>query len=99
MCAVGEPAVGREFDDVGEGGRDAVFGFPQCEAAQPGVSIATPPFGSTTSSRAVVVCRPFPSSRTSPVDNAKVPAPKAFVSVDLPAPEGPIIATVRPSLA
>ena len=54
----------------------------------PGVSMISPPPGSSISSRRVVVCRPLPSARTSPVASASLPDSR-FTSVDLPVPLGP----------
>ncbi len=61
----------------------------------PGVSSTTPPSGSGTSSRCEVVCRPRPSSRTSFVASTSSPT-SALTSVDLPTPEDPRSAAVRP---
>src|SRR3954471_6346533 len=62
----------------------------------PGVSTSRPPPGSTCSSRAVVACRPRPSpSRTSRVPATVRPA-SALARLDLPTPEGPTMAAVRP---
>jgi hypothetical protein len=60
------------------------------------VSISSAPLPNTNSSRDVVVCRPFPSdARTSEVAMRSVPS-SWFASVDLPTPEEPMSATVRP---
>ena len=61
----------------------------------PGVSTSRPPPGSTCSSRAVVVCRPRPSSRISRVAASVSPA-RALARLDFPTPDGPTIAAVRP---
>ena len=58
----------------------------------------TPPPGSSMSSRWVVVCRPLPSDRMSPVAARSSPA-SAFTMVDLPTPDSPSRATVLPSEA
>ena len=57
------------------------------------MSIAPPASG--TSSRCVVVCRPRPSARRSPVSMTSWPA-SALTSVDLPAPDGPTATSVAP---
>ena len=55
-------------------------------ARRPGVSTSTPPSGSSTSSRAVVVCRPrWSLARTSPVACTSAPT-SPFTSVDFPTP-------------
>ena len=64
--------------------------------AGPGVSMSIAPPGRRTSSRAVVVWRPFPSPRTSPVASSIVPRPRRLARVDLPAPDGPRSTTVTP---
>src|SRR3954466_11357194 len=65
----------------------------------PGVSTSRPAPGSRYSSRAVVVCRPRPSpSRTSRVGATVRPA-RALARLDLPTPEGPPMAAVRPGSA
>ena len=68
-------------------------------ARRPGVSTSTPPPGSRTSSRAVVVWRPrWSPSRTGPVSCTSAPTSR-LTSVDLPTPDAPINASVRLSLA
>ena len=63
----------------------------------PGVSISAPPPGSGMSSRCVVVCRPrLSDSRTSAVRRRSSPS-RQFTSDDLPTPDDPSSATVRPS--
>ena len=57
------------------------------------MSIAPPASG--TSSRCVVVCRPRPSTRRSPVAMTSRPA-SALTRVDLPAPDGPTATSVAP---
>src|SRR5438093_1939604 len=62
----------------------------------PGVSRTRPPSGRRWSCRRVVVCRPCPSSsRISRVAATSAPASR-FSSVDLPTPDEPTKATVRP---
>ena len=62
----------------------------------PGVSTSNPPPGRRTSSRLTVVWRPLASpERTSPVSRTSSPT-RALTSVDLPAPDSPSRATVRP---
>ena len=61
----------------------------------PGVSMSIAPPASGTSSRCVVVCRPRPSARRSPVAMTSRPA-SALTSVDLPAPDGPTTTSVAP---
>ena len=62
----------------------------------PGVSTTRPPPGSSTSSRCAVVCRPLPSARSARVNMTASPT-RALVRVDLPAPDGPSRARVRPA--
>jgi len=50
--------------------------------------------GRRTSSRAMVVWRPFPSPRRSPVARSTAPRPRRLARVDLPAPDGPRSTTV-----
>ena len=61
----------------------------------PGVSTSTAPPASGTSSRCVVVCRPRPSARRSPVAMTSRPA-SALTRLDLPAPDGPTATSVAP---
>ena len=69
---------------------------PQRDCAQTRVSTSTPPSGSGTSSRAVVVWRPrWSVERTAPVACTSAPTSR-FTSVDLPTPDAPISATVTP---
>ncbi len=97
MRAIGEPAVGREFDDVGEA-------RARCRRRRPkGRGRADPACRSRSPRRATPrvrarswcagLCRRRARARLS---TPTCRAPKAFVSVDLPAPDGPIIATVCP---
>ncbi len=67
-----------------------------CSSRIPGVSRTSPPPGSSTSWRCVVVWRPSPSSsRIVCVASSSSPA-SVFTSVDLPTPEEPSSAIVRP---
>lgn len=62
----------------------------------PGVSISQPPASVRCSDREVVVWRPRASSSRMPPVARSVPQ-SAFASVDLPVPDMPISATVRPA--
>ena len=67
-----------------------------CSSRSPGVSTTSPPPGSRTSWRCLVVCRPSPScSRIVCVASSSSPA-SVFTSVDLPTPDEPSSAIVRP---
>ena len=67
-----------------------------CSSRSPGVSTTSPPPGSRTSWRCRVVCRPSPScSRIVCVASSSSPA-SVFTSVDLPTPDEPSSAIVRP---
>ena len=66
-----------------------------CSSRIPGVSRSTAPEGSGTSSRWDVVCRPRPPALVSAVARTSRPA-KRFTSVDLPTPDEPSRAIVRP---
>ena len=69
-----------------------------CSSRIPGVSSTSPPSGSSTSWRWVVVWRPSPSSsRISWVASSSSPA-NVFTSVDLPTPDEPSSAIVRPGV-
>ena len=57
-----EAAVRRQRRDVVEGAATADSSPHGCSSRMPGVSISSAPPGSSTSCRAVVVCRPLPSS-------------------------------------
>ena len=97
MRAVGEAALRGELLDVLERLARARPTTPRAGArAVPGVSRTSPPPGSSTSCRCVVVCRPSPSSsRISRVASSSSPA-SVFTSVDLPTPDEPSSAIVRP---
>src|SRR4051794_9297597 len=62
----------------------------------PGVSTSRPPPGSRCSSRAVVVCRPRPSPARTSRAAATVRPASALARLDLPTPDGPTMAAVRP---
>ena len=66
-----------------------------CSSRIPGVSISRAPAGSGTSSRCVVVCRPRPFALISRVTSSSRPASR-LTSVDLPTPDEPSSAIVRP---
>ena len=62
----------------------------------PGVSMIRPPSGRTISSRCVVVCRPRPSRRRTCAVRCRSRPSRRLMMVDLPTPEEPIRAPVRP---
>ena len=67
-----------------------------CSSRMPGVSIRMPPPGSSSSWRPVVVCRPrLSDSRTSRVRRRSSPS-SALAIDDLPTPDDPSSAAVRP---
>ena len=74
VLAVAETAALRERGDVREARLDAADVVEQPELAQPGVSMSTPPPGSSMSCRAVVVCRPRSSLRNPPTACASRPS-------------------------
>jgi hypothetical protein len=89
LRAIGESAIGGELEHVERTRRRFPLRHPTKRGREVPACRSPPRPLAGLRLRARSSCGgPFPSSRTAPVCKANMSAPKAFVSVDLPAPDG-----------
>jgi hypothetical protein len=96
VVTVSISAALRERPDLVERRRQRLVARPGLELAEPGASTSSAPPGRSSSFRSVVVCRPVSSSARMGAVRCSARPASALTSVDLPTPEDPRSASVRP---